>query len=208
MNKHKSIIAALILVLIAPSAMASGSKNKIGENIALKGSDGIPACATCHGVHGEGDIKAGFPKLAGMNAQYLNQQLTLYAQDERNNLIMQEYAQKLSINQRQAVSEYYANQIAHPHPIDIKTLPIEAATLLQKGAPKRGIPSCFSCHGDQGQGNKDGIAPIAGQPAIYFIHQMNAWRFNERPVTEGNPMATIAKALTLNEIALLAHVLQ
>jgi len=51
-------------------------------------------------------------------------------------------------------------------------------------------------------------AYIAGQPAIYFIHQMNAWRFDERPVTEGNPMAVIAKTLTLKEIVLLAHALQ
>ncbi|MBD3816476.1 MAG: c-type cytochrome [Halothiobacillus sp.] len=208
MKNRKRIIAALLMLSAGPLAIAGTSTNTLGEKIARKGAGDVPACAICHGDHGEGNLKAGYPRLAGMNAEYLDQQMTLYAQDERKNRIMQEYAQKLSIAERRAVSDYYANQTADSPHIDIQTIPPQAAKLLQVGAPNRGIPSCFSCHGDNGQGNKDGIAPIAGQPAIYFIHQMNAWRFDERPVTEGNPMAVIAKTLTLKEIALLAHALQ
>jgi len=208
MNNRKRIIAALLMLSASPLAIAGTSTNTLGEKIARKGTGDVPACAICHGDHGEGNIKAGYPRLAGMNAEYLDQQMTLYAQDERKNRIMQEYAQKLSIAECRAVSDYYANQTAHSPHIDLQTLPPQAAKLLQVGAPNRGIPSCFSCHGDNGQGNKDGIAHIAGQPAIYFIHQMNAWRFDERPVTEGNPMAVIAKTLTLKEIVLLAHALQ
>ncbi|MDD4966015.1 hypothetical protein [Halothiobacillus sp.] len=208
MKNRKRIFAALLMLSAGPLAIAGTSTNTLGEKITRKGTGDVPACAICHGDHGEGNIKAGYPRLAGMNAEYLDQQMTLYAQDERKNRIMQEYAQKLSIAERRAVSDYYANQTAHSSHIDLQTLLPQAAKLLQVGAPNRGIPSCFSCHGDNGQGNKDGIAPIAGQPAIYFIHQMNAWRFDERPVTEGNPMAVIAKTLTLKEIALLAHALQ
>ncbi len=208
MKNRKRIFAALLMFSAGPLAIAGTSTNTLGEKIARKGTGEVPACAICHGDHGEGNIKAGYPRLAGMNVEYLDQQMTLYAQDERKNRIMQEYAQKLSIAERRAVSDYYANQTAQSPHIDLKTLPPQAAKLLQVGAPNRGIPSCFSCHGDNGQGNKDGIAPIAGQPAIYFIRQMNAWRFNERPVTEGNPMAVIAKTLTLKEIVLLAHALQ
>jgi cytochrome c553 len=208
MNNRKRIIAALLMLSASPLAIAGTSSNTLGEKIARKGTGDIPACAICHGDHGEGNTKAGYPRLAGMNAEYLDEQMTLYAQEERKNQIMQEYAQKLSIAERQAVSGYYANQTAHSPHIDLQTLPPQAAKLLQAGAPNRGIPSCFSCHGDNGQGVPDGIAPIAGQPAIYFIHQMNAWRFNARPVTEGNPMAVIAKTLSVKEIALLAHALQ
>lgn len=208
MKNRKGIIAALLILTVTPLAIANTSASTLGEKIARKGTGDVPACAVCHGDHGEGNIKAGYPRLAGMNAEYLDEQMNLYAQEERHNRIMQEYAQKLSIEDRQAVSDFYANQTAHSPHIDIQTLPPLAAKLLQVGAPNRGIPSCFSCHGDNGQGDKDGIAPIAGQPAIYFIHQMNAWRFNERPVTEGNPMAVIAETLSLKEIALLAHALQ
>ncbi|OZB77014.1 MAG: hypothetical protein B7X29_09025 [Halothiobacillus sp. 13-55-115] len=208
MKNRKRIFAALLMLSDGPLAIAGTSTNTLGEKIARKGTGEVPACAICHGDHGEGNIKAGYPRLAGMNAEYLDQQMALYAQDERKNRIMQEYAQKLSIAERRAVSDYYANQTAHSPDIDLQTLPPQAAKLLGVGAPNRGIPSCFSCHGGNGQGNKDGIAPIAGQPAIYFIHQMNAWRFNQRPVTEGNPMAVIAKTLTLKEIVMLAHALQ
>lgn len=204
----KRMLSTLLMLAVTPLAVASTATHSLGEKIARKGTDSAPACAICHGDHGEGNIKAGYPRLAGMSAEYLDQQLTLYAQEERKNQIMHEYAQKLSIAERQAVSDYYAKQTAHIPTINIKTLPPQAVKLLQKGAPNRGIPSCFSCHGDNGQGSPDGIAPIAGQPAIYFIHQMNAWRYNERPVTEGNPMGAIAKTLTLSEIALLAHALQ
>lgn len=208
MNLQKWIFASL-LILSAPSlAIADTSATALGEKIATRGTDEVPACAICHGDHGQGNLKAGYPRLAGMNAAYLDQQMTLYAQQQRHNAIMQQYAQKLGVKERRAVSEYYATSTAHLPRIHIQTLAPHAAKLLQSGAPNRGIPSCFSCHGDNGQGASDGIAPIAGQPAIYFIDQMNAWRFNEHPVTEGNPMGVIAKALSVWEIKLLAHALQ
>ena len=37
---------------------------------------GVPACATCHGIHGEG--MATFPRLAGQHADYVSKQLTLF----------------------------------------------------------------------------------------------------------------------------------
>lgn len=208
MNNRTRISASLLMLCVASLANANTPSNTLGEKIAREGISGVPACAVCHGDHGEGNIKAGYPRLAGMNAEYLDEQMTLYAQDQRHNQIMQDYAQKLSIGERQAVSSYYANQPARSVGINAQSIPPQAAKLLQEGAPNRGIPSCFSCHGNNGQGDPDGIAPIAGQPAIYFIHQMNAWRMNERPVTEGNPMGVIAKTLSLKEIALLAHALQ
>ena len=208
MNNRTRISASLLMLSVSSFANANTPSNSQGEKIAREGISGVPACAVCHGEHGEGNIKAGYPKLAGMNAEYLDEQMTLYAQDQRHNQIMQDYAQKLSIGERQAVSNYYANLPAQSVGINTLNIPPQAEKLLQEGGPNRGIPSCFSCHGNNGQGDPDGIAPIAGQPAIYFIHQMNAWRMDERPVTEGNPMGVIAKTLSLKEIALLAHALQ
>ena len=208
MNKRTRISASLLMLSATSLASANTPPNSLGEKIAREGISGVPACAVCHGEHGEGNIKAGYPRLAGMNAEYLDEQMTLYAQHQRHNQIMQDYAQKLSIGERQAASNYYANLPAQSVGINTQNIPPQAVKLLQEGAPNRGIPSCFSCHGNNGQGDPDGIAPIAGQPAIYFIHQMNAWRMDERPVTEGNPMGAIAKTLSLKEIALLAHALQ
>ncbi len=206
--KNRTRVIATILMLSATSLASANTPDTLGEKIAMKGTSGVPACAVCHGGHGEGNIKARYPRLAGMNAAYLDEQMTLYAQEQRQNQIMQQYAQKLSIAERQAVSDYYAKQPSNSSQINIQGIAPQAAKLLREGAPNRGIPSCFSCHGENGEGNEDGIAPIAGQPAIYFIHQMNAWRTNQRPVTEGNPMGVIAKTLSLREIALLAHALQ
>ncbi|MGD9500793.1 MAG: cytochrome c, partial [Halothiobacillus sp.] len=81
MKNRKRIFAALLMLSAGPLAIAGTSTNTLGEKIARKGTGDVPACAICHGDHGEGNIKAGYPRLAGMNAEYLDQQMTLYAQD-------------------------------------------------------------------------------------------------------------------------------
>ena len=46
------------------------------------GSSGVPACASCHGTHGEG--MGAFPRLAGQHADYVSKQLTVFQRtDER-----------------------------------------------------------------------------------------------------------------------------
>ena len=52
-----------------------------GEQLALNGRDGIAACVGCHGANGEGNFAAGFPRLAGLHAEYLQKQLHDFARD-------------------------------------------------------------------------------------------------------------------------------
>lgn len=46
-----------------------------GKSLVEKGRGSIPACAACHGVNGEGIDAAGYPRLAGLNATYVEKQL-------------------------------------------------------------------------------------------------------------------------------------
>jgi cytochrome c553 len=46
---------------------------------------GITACIACHGIEGKGMAQAGFPAIAGQNADYLKKQLLTFREGSRSN---------------------------------------------------------------------------------------------------------------------------
>ena len=75
-------LACLFTVLLV------GCKDKVnqaaidaGKVIAQKGNGTAAACMSCHGNNGEGNSATGFPRLAGLNAAYLERQLQDFARD-------------------------------------------------------------------------------------------------------------------------------
>lgn len=64
----------------------------------------IPACASCHGAHGEG--MATFPRLAGQHAPYLLKQLLVIQNVLRNAPVMHGVVKALSKDQMLAVASY------------------------------------------------------------------------------------------------------
>lgn len=87
-NNSLLIIGALILVgcgltywiLTRPPAIDEAAR-QAGEQLARNGRDNIPACVLCHGANGEGNFKAGFPRLAGLHPGYIAKQLQDFARD-------------------------------------------------------------------------------------------------------------------------------
>jgi len=112
MQNHYRLSAwpGLLLIALTP-AVATGSD--LGEKLAQKGNDnGATACVTCHGAEGAGNGPAGWPRLAGMNADHLVKQLDDMASGERDNATMNPIASGLTTEERRAVSEYYAEMEA------------------------------------------------------------------------------------------------
>src|ERR1700675_754881 len=67
-------------------------------------SQGIPACATCHGPQARGsDI---FPRLAGQHADYLVKQALVIQRDLRFSPVMRDVVKNLSQDQMRAVATY------------------------------------------------------------------------------------------------------
>lgn len=69
---------------------------------------GVPACASCHGEHGEG-MPLTMPRLAGQHARYVVAQLKSFKSGRRANDpdgVMRKVASKLSIRQMEAAAEY------------------------------------------------------------------------------------------------------
>lgn len=70
---------------------------------------GVPACIGCHGPTGHGNYLAGYPRLAGQNAQYMLDALKAYAEGTRRsdpNQMMRNIAALLLDDEMQAVTSY------------------------------------------------------------------------------------------------------
>ena len=86
---------------VQTSTAGVGETSQIGQKLYFGGDakKEITACVACHGVQGKGMAQAGFPSVAGQNADYLKKQLATFRDGSRgndNNDIMRNIAIKLS----------------------------------------------------------------------------------------------------------------
>lgn len=191
---------ALVLPVVAQPQAASSA-----QAIATRGKEpGVPACASCHGVRGEGG--GAFPRLAGTGQAYLRSQLEAFAADSRKNPLMQDFAKRLTAAERADLASYYSRL-----PAPAMGAPRAAAASTDKGAliATRGrwsddLPACSQCHGPDGSGVGAQIPPLAGLPAPYISEQLQAWRAGTRPPGPLALMPAVAQKLTTDEIAAVA----
>jgi cytochrome c553 len=71
-------------------------------------SEGVPACASCHGPDGRGT--ADFPRIAGQHAQYVLKQLGSFKSNMRNVAVMHGVAQNLRVEEMESVAAYLEAQ--------------------------------------------------------------------------------------------------
>ena len=74
--------------------------------------NGVPACTGCHGPDGKGNAAAGFPRLSGQHADYIEKQLTNFRAGNRINdgdtQTMRAVAEKLSDAEIKALANFIA----------------------------------------------------------------------------------------------------
>lgn len=179
-----------------------------GAQIAKSGSAaGAPACVTCHGVAGQGQRAAGFPRLAGLNAAYFAAQLHGFQDGTRANPIMGPVAKLLSAADVKALATYYASLAAIDATRDSATSgPVVAAgeTLASKGDWKNGVPACAQCHGATGLGVGAAFPQIAGQSVTYISNQLLAWKADTRKNDPMGLMHGIAVKLSAADVSAVA----
>jgi cytochrome c553 len=95
-----------------PATPLDPAQQTLGEALATRGrwSQGLPACAQCHGPDGVG-VGEHFPPLRGQSATYLANQLHAWQQGARHNdplELMHSVAGKLSDADVTAISAWYA----------------------------------------------------------------------------------------------------
>lgn len=198
-NAGRLTLSAALALLGGCSAVTTRSVDRFtetGELIALSGGEAgaSNACFTCHGLAGKGD-SAGSPRLAALDLGYLERQLEAYADGRRQHPQMEWIAGRLSAQDRQAVSAYYARMpfraLAEASPDPLR--------LYHEGDPERGLASCASCHGARGEGIGPANPPLAGQPAPYLAEQIAQWKLAKRRNDPGDVMLRISRELTTRE---------
>ena len=200
MNRHASSSTLFAAIVFAGTALADTQTQ--GLTIARQGNgQGAPACMSCHGDKGQGNTAGGYPYLAGQPAQYLVKQLQDFAAGRRPAEVMGPFASALSRQEMEAVASYYAGL---PLP-ETQTQPAadaaEGARLAGEGKWSEGMPPCFQCHGDRGQGIPPAFPAIAGQPAAYTRKQLEYWRDGKRKNDPIGLMQSVVSGLDDSEIS-------
>ena len=195
MPLRKRVIAAVLML-----AAAGGIGVACAQNAP---PTAVQTCGACHGQHGQGNAAAGFPRLAGLNAAYLQRQLDSFANGSRKSSVMQPIAQTLSETQRHAVAAYYSK------------LPIPAAAARGSASPPddplgkklamhglwaKQVPGCVQCHGPHGVGVGAHFPPLAGQSATYIANQLRDWQQGKRKNDPLGLMQHVASALSEADI--------
>jgi cytochrome c553 len=147
-----------------------------GARIAAWGTTkGVASCSSCHGYDGVGNGDSRVPRLAGQSSAYLLQQLDDYARGQRNNVIMANFAQRLSAQERADVAAYYASlRSSFPPPLnDLNPLLLQRGSQLANlGDDKLTVQACNNCHGPQGAGEYPSIPALKGQYSNYIVQRL------------------------------------
>jgi len=102
-------------LVLAGAALAWGTVQAAGvpeegQKIVMQGDGSGAPCLACHGMDGAGNDAGGFPRLAGLDAEYLVKQIRDYNAGTRVSPIMQPNVDNLSEQQILDVAAYYAAQ--------------------------------------------------------------------------------------------------
>lgn len=173
------------------------------EELLEYGEEINETCAGCHGEHGEGSNDGEYPRLAGLERNYLARQLRLFKARKRINIPMVPYT-----NDRELPEEDIEAITAYLSSIELPTKlpPIEEAEALKEGFDAFGRlqqsglvvniarypgnalaggrlyrKECAGCHGREGYGDPSRIIPqLAGQRSQYLLRQVGNFRKGER----------------------------
>lgn len=154
-----------------------------GDAIVRQGNGGgAPPCMSCHGDKGQGVPAAGYPYLAGQSKAYLVKQLTDFSNKRRSNPVMQPIASALTAQEVNAVATYYSRLPLPATSTKYKDGAQRAIgeSLASKGKWSVGMPACFKCHGDKGQGIAPNFPAISGQSSAYLKAQLEHWQKGAR----------------------------
>ena len=192
-----SVLRRLCIAIVALSGADVSSAQTQDLDIEY-GEEINEVCAGCHGEFGQGSISGEYPRLAGLDAEYIAKQINDFKHRKRINIPMIPFAndRELPGDDVRIISEYLS-QIELPTKLD----PIDEQNfdaLERLYASKRVVnikaypgdvelgrkvydKECASCHAKDGYGKKKKKAPmLAGQYSEYLLRQIQYFRSGDR----------------------------
>jgi cytochrome c553 len=162
-------------------------------------------CVACHGEAGNSVVPT-YPKLAGLQADYIAKQLKDFLAGKRKSDVMSPALESVKKGDVWPIAAYYAAQKPAAGKADDATLAAAGRKLYEQGNDASGVPGCVGCHHANGEG--DAANPrIAGQHQAYTIQQMGDFRSGARSNDKGRVMRVIAVRMTDDEIKAVAEYL-
>lgn len=192
---------ALLLAAAAPALAQEGD--------AARGEAAAGTCVACHQADGSGmNIPGGesWPRLAGMNADYMAKQLHDIQAGSRKAPTMLPFANMLDDQQIADVAAYYSQlpaTAADGGNVGDQVL-ARGEQLALRGDWNEYIVSCNSCHGPGNRGVGGTFPGIAGQHAGYIENQLHAWQEGRRANDPQNLMGAIAERMSDEDISAVA----
>ena len=188
-----------VSLLFLPSSAAAGVTGAEQQELDSEYGEEInQTCAGCHGEYGQGSIEGEYPRLAGLDADYIAKQLNDFKTRKRINIPMIPFAndRELPGDDVRIISEYLS-RIQLPtklQPVDeenfdaLERLHASKRVVNIKDYPgdielgkKVYMDECASCHAKDGYGKKNKKAPqLAGQYSEYLLRQIDLYRTRKR----------------------------
>ena len=204
MKNELALVLGVVSIVVAGLAGAAAPDKAVQQAAATKATE---LCSACHGPGGS-SISPTFPRLAGQQEQYIENQLKAFRSRTRAEPDAHDFmwgiAAPLSDTMIKGLAWYFSSQApVHGKPAD-SALTAKGKDLFDKGVPSKQIPACASCHGKNGEGMGE-FPRLAGQHAVYLVKQLtviqNALR--AAPVMHG-----IVKELNKDEMEAVAAYLE
>lgn len=196
LSLKKLSTAVGLSTMLVTGAMAA----ELDAEAIARGKTLSATCVACHQANGSGmNIPGGesWPRLSGLNRDYLVDQLQAFKEGTRQSPSMLPFANMLNDEQMVDVASYYANLPVTPIEVPAmdEDLLKHGKKLAISGDWDRYIVSCNSCHGVDNQGNGPNFPALAGQQPSYIAQQIAAWKNGTRTNDPQHLMSAIAKRL-------------
>jgi len=192
MSPFRTLAGIPLSLLIFASASASAADAQaIAKTV----------CAACHGVDGN-STDPRYPKLAGMNQEYLMRQLRAFASGKRREETMSAIIAGIDPDNFSALASYYEKMKPSPGKVNDPKLAAKGKVLYDDGNTDSGVPACAGCHQPHGRGNAR-FPRLAGQHQAYTLKQLADYKSGRRAT---DPlMTTVGQRLTVDEAKALAE---
>lgn len=187
------LAAALVLGMAGP-AMAEDAKT-IAATV----------CVACHGDDGNSLVPM-FPKIAGLQEDYIVKQLKDFLSGRRKSDIMGPVVAALKQEDVVPLAAHFSSQKMKPGQVEDKKAVGLGKLIFHDGNEESGVPACVGCHQPGGAGHS--IYPrIGGQQTQYVVQQLKNFAAGERSNDPSRYMRVTAKRMTEEEMQAVAEYL-
>jgi cytochrome c553 len=187
-------IAALGATAFVASAWAASPPD---VDLARAESIHMDGCFMCHGANGESTTRL-FPRLAGQHYQYIVRQLEAFQSGKRTSSMMAGVTDDLSREDMIALGVFFEKKPTQGEQVEDQGLFEVGRFIYNRGNEYSGVPSCASCHGEEGHGSAQ-LPRLASQIPRYIENRLHAFKEGGDPV-----MQAIAQNMTELEIKAVA----